>query len=63
MGLSEETMENRVSFGEKKPDYEEKYMASQLTLQRNMEKYEEVIQLNEDLKKEKDQVFAINYEF
>ena len=51
-------MENRISFGEKKQDFEEKYMNSQLILQKNMEKYEEVIQLNEELKKEKDQVFA-----
>ena len=51
--------EIRVSFGgeiAKKDVYADKYMESQLNLQKNMEKYEEVINLNLELKKEKDEV-------
>lgn len=54
-----ESQENRGSFGKtvnRKEDIEEKYFESQLTIQRNMEKYDEVIQMNIDLKKEKDEV-------
>lgn len=39
-----------------KNDIAEKYLESQLNLQKNMEKYEEVINLNLELKKEKDEV-------
>ena len=60
--------EIRVSFGEKssfekKDDISDKYLASQLNLQKNMEKYEEVINMNIELKKEKDEVFFIYKSF
>lgn len=63
--------ENRLSFGEKhevvmsfggsqksEKDvvYVEKVMENQVNLQKNMEKYEEILNMNHELKKEKEEV-------
>jgi len=57
--LEEKSIENELKPVD--PILEEKYMESQLNLQKNMEKYEEMIQMNMDLKKEKAEVFFFNY--
>lgn len=63
--------ENRLSFGEKHEAvmsfggsqksekdvvYVEKVMENQVNLQKNMEKYEEILNMNHELKKEKEEV-------
>lgn len=41
----------------KNEDYSDKLLESQINLQKNIEKYEEVLNLNTELKKEKEEVF------